>query len=68
MEDLGLALKSEKKTDFNAIDPGLFWDSDNKIYLTYGSFHVGFALVETDSLTGKTKGDIKKIAGGRETD
>jgi arabinan endo-1,5-alpha-L-arabinosidase len=33
-EDLGLVVKSEKKTDFNAIDPGLVRDTDNKIYMT----------------------------------
>ena len=67
-EDLGLVVKSEKKTDFNAIDPGLVRDTDNKIYMTYGSFHGGIGVVVIDSISGKIKGEIKKIAGGKESD
>ncbi|PWK26874.1 beta-xylosidase [Arcicella aurantiaca] len=67
-EDLGMVVKSEKKTDFNAIDPALFRDDNNKIYLTYGSFHGGIGAVEIDSVSGKTVGEIKKLAGGRESD
>lgn len=67
-EDLGMVVKSGKKTDFNAIDAGLFRDTDHKYYLTYGSFHGGIGVVEIDSVSGKTKGEIKKIAGGRESD
>jgi arabinan endo-1,5-alpha-L-arabinosidase len=67
-EDLGLFVKSEKREDFNAIDPGLNRDTDEKVYLTYGSFHGGIGLCEIDSVSGKSKSEIKKIAGGRGAD
>lgn len=67
-EDLGMFVKSDKKSDFNAIDPCLFRDNDSKVYLGYGSFHGGIGLCEIDTLSGKLKSEIKKIAGGRESD
>lgn len=67
-EDLGLFVKSSKREDFNAIDPGLNRDSDKKVYLTYGSFHGGIGLCEVDTVSGKPKSDIKKVAGGAGSD
>ena len=51
-------------TTVNAIDPAIFKDDDGKVYMTYGSWFGGIAIVEIDSITGKTVGDITKVAGG----
>ncbi len=67
-EDQGLFVKSSKREDFNAIDPGLNKDSNGKIYLTYGSFHGGIGICEIDTVSGKPSTEIKKIAGGGGSD
>lgn len=55
-EDLGPVVTSEESdddnNDFNAIDPALFEDDDGRVYMTYGSFFGGIALVEIDPATG----------------
>lgn len=63
----------------NAIDPGLFFDTDGKLWMSYGSWSGGIYLLEIDPATGKaihptassTDGNVitdiyfgKKIAGG----
>jgi len=55
-EDLGPVITSaesdDNNTDFNAIDPALFRDNDGRIYMSYGSFFGGLALVEINPATG----------------
>ncbi|WP_051235315.1 arabinan endo-1,5-alpha-L-arabinosidase [Marinimicrobium agarilyticum] len=55
-EDLGPVVTSQESdddnNDFNAIDPALFEDDDGRVYMTYGSFFGGIALVEIDPQTG----------------
>lgn len=43
---------------FNAIDPTYFVTPQGKHYLVYGSWHSGFACVEIDPLTGKTRSSL----------
>lgn len=66
--DQGMVVRSRKRTDFNAIDPGLLRDTDGRVYFVYGSFHGGIGGAEIDTLTGKLKSEIKHLAGGRESD
>lgn len=70
-EDLGPVVKSYEsdsdQTDFNAIDPALFRDDDGRVYMSYGSFFGGIALVEIDPETGlllNPEEEPQKIYGG----
>lgn len=67
-EDQGMVVKSKVRADFNAIDPGLLRDTDGRVYFVYGSFHGGIGAAEVDTTTGKLKTEIKRVAGGRESD
>ncbi len=42
-------------TDYapNAIDPGLFFDADGRLWMTYGSWSGGIFIIEIDPKTGK---------------
>lgn len=70
-EDLGPVVKSydsdDNQTDFNAIDPALFQDDDGRVYMSYGSFYGGIALVEIDPDTGlrlNPEAEPQRIYGG----
>ncbi len=53
-EDRGLVVESSPgKCDFNAIDPAMFVDRDNRPYLFWGSFWSGIKAAKLDSATGK---------------
>ncbi len=52
-KDEGIVYRSNQRDDFNAIDPNVFIDTDNKQYLSFGSFWTGIKLIEIDPLTGK---------------
>lgn len=43
---------------YNAIDPTLVITSDNRHWLTYGSWHSGFATIELNPETGKTMNEL----------
>jgi arabinan endo-1,5-alpha-L-arabinosidase len=47
------------KCDFNAIDPALFVDEDDRWYLFWGSFWSGLKVVQVDPATGKPKPDAE---------
>lgn len=51
--DHGPVITSSKDTPFNAIDPALFLDRDQRLWMTWGSFWKGIYLVELDTKTGK---------------
>jgi arabinan endo-1,5-alpha-L-arabinosidase len=51
--DQGLVIQSEKKDDFNAIDPAVFLDFDGTLWLSFGSFWSGIKLVQLNAATGK---------------
>ena len=40
-------------TGFNAIDPSIFVDTDQKVWLTFGSYSSGILVTELDPSTGK---------------
>ena len=62
-EDRGLVLESAPdKTDFNAIDPAMFVDRDNRPYLFWGSFWTGIKAAKLDPATGKLPDDAKITA------
>ena len=64
-EDMGMVVYSDgSSTAINAIDPGLFKDTNGKIYMTYGSFFGGIGIVEIDSVSGKTTTSVSRIYGG----
>lgn len=41
--DLGRVVSSSASSDINAIDPSIFRNSDGKVYMSYGSWHGGYA-------------------------
>jgi len=51
--DQGEVLSSERGDDFNALDPNVFIDSDDTIWLSYGSFWTGIKQAAIDPTTGK---------------
>ena len=53
-QDHGLVVESFAETsDYNAIDPAVFADSDGKAYLYWGSYWTGIKGIEIDPTTGK---------------
>ena len=68
--DQGMVVYSDSNDDINAIDAGLFMDSDGRAYLTYGSWFGGIGVIEIDPVSGKVKSgaSLHKIAGGGHTD
>ena len=45
----------------NCIDPNIFWDTDGKEWLLYGSYKAGLRIVELNSKTGKTFTDKPEV-------
>ena len=52
-EDAGPVVWSDGVEDSNAIDPGVFRDTDGRLWLTYGSYFGYIRLVELDPKTGQ---------------
>lgn len=50
--DRGEVLESSHGDDFNAIDPNIFIDTDNSVWLTYGSYWTGIKQRQIDPSTG----------------
>jgi len=60
--DEGLVVDSHAgQDDFNAIDPNLAIESDNRIWLTWGSFWGGIKMRRVDPTTGKLSMDDTKL-------
>lgn len=51
--DQGEVLHSVSSDNYNAIDPGLAWDSDGGAWLSFGSFWDGIKMRQIDPSTGK---------------
>lgn len=51
--DEGIVVRSFATNDFNAIDPAVVVDEQNRFWLTFGSFWSGIKLVELDGATGR---------------
>jgi arabinan endo-1,5-alpha-L-arabinosidase len=53
-EDQGLVFQSfEDRDDYNAIDPALIVDQDDRLWMPFGSFWGGIQMIELDRATGK---------------
>lgn len=50
--DQGIVVQSRDGGDFNAIDPAIFRDDDNRLWMVFGSYWSGIKLVELDPKTG----------------
>eukprot|EP00727_Mastigamoeba_balamuthi_P007818 m51a1_g3657 putative endo-arabinosidase (435) ;mRNA; r:217478-218844 len=48
-QDMGPVLCSQTPSAYNAIDPHTYWDADGKLWMAYGSFWTGIALVQLDA-------------------
>jgi arabinan endo-1,5-alpha-L-arabinosidase len=51
--DQGPVIQTSEQDDYNAIDPGVVLDADERLWLVFGSFWSGIKLVELDRVTGK---------------
>ncbi|MFJ8080954.1 arabinan endo-1,5-alpha-L-arabinosidase [Streptomyces sp. NPDC096205] len=51
--DYGIVHSSSSSSDYNAIDPNLFVDSDGKWWLSFGSWWTGIKMIQINPSTGK---------------
>ncbi len=51
--DQGMVIKSGQGTDYNAIDPAIFQDTDKSLWLAFGSFWSGIRMIQLDPATCK---------------
>jgi len=51
--DQGIVYTSGSSSDYNAIDPNLFVDSDGKWWLSFGSWWTGIKMIQINPSTGK---------------
>ncbi len=67
--DQGMVVSSNGSSNaINAIDPAIFHDTDGRVWMSYGSFFGGIAIVEINPSTGKTIGSTTHVAGGNHQD
>jgi arabinan endo-1,5-alpha-L-arabinosidase len=60
--DEGLVVRSRpKEDDFNAIDPNVVVESDEKVWLAWGSFWGGIMLRQLDPATGKLSSENTEL-------
>jgi arabinan endo-1,5-alpha-L-arabinosidase len=50
--DRGVVMESKPGDDFNALDPTILLDSDNSVWMTYGSYWSGIKQRQIDPATG----------------
>ena len=68
-KDAGIVIRSSPADDFNAIDPSVVLDADNRLWLAFGSFWSGIKLVELDRASGLRAapgGPVHALAAHRE--
>jgi arabinan endo-1,5-alpha-L-arabinosidase len=51
--DEGLVIKSGTNDDFNALDPAIFHDADDSLWLAFGSFWSGIRMIQLDRDSGQ---------------
>ena len=51
--DQGIVIRSQVRSNFNAIDPAIFQAPDGRLWLSFGSFWSGIKMIELDPATGK---------------
>lgn len=64
-KDQEIVISSSPEDPYNAIDPHLFADEDDSLWMTFGSFWKGIQLIELDPATGKrhpTRGQVRQLA------
>lgn len=70
-QDQGVVVQSNGSSNvINAIDPALFTDTNGNVYMSYGSWFGGIAVVQINPSTGKIANGATptKIAGGNGAD
>lgn len=59
--DQGIVITTNSSSNYNAIDPNLFVDSDGKWWLDFGSWWSGIKMIRLDPTTGKQYSGDKTI-------
>lgn len=60
-KDQGAVFVSNRKDDYNAIDPAAFVDREGKAWMAFGSFWSGLKLIRLDAATGKASAEDKTV-------
>lgn len=60
-KDEGIVIRSGKEDPYNAIDPQLFQDRDQSLWMVFGSFWTGIQLIELDPKTGLRHPERQKV-------
>lgn len=55
-EDQGEVVSTNATSDVNAIDPAIFKDTNNDVWMSYGSFFGGIRITQLNATTGKPLG------------
>ncbi len=68
-EDLGMVVDSNGGgSEINAIDAGVFRDTDGRVYMTYGSWSGGIGVLEINPHNGKAMSGTTHLYGGGHQD
>ncbi len=59
--DQGFVVRTQDGDGYNAIDPSVFHDSDESLWLTFGSYWSGIKLSQLDPQTGKRMAPDSKL-------
>ena len=65
--DRGVVVSSSSSSDVNAIDASILIDGSN-VYMAWGSYFAGIAVIRIDPSTGKPTGSRRIVAGGGGSD
>ena len=60
-EDEGLVFRSREEDDFNAIDPNIVADSEDHLWMSFGSFWSGIKMRRINPQTGKIADEDSKL-------
>ena len=60
-KDEGIIIRSNDRDPYNAIDPQIFADADNSLWMVFGSFWTGIQLIELDPKTGLRHPEHKNV-------